>query len=315
MAMLPRPEDAVALCGRFFASPVKAVVRFPTGLCHYVYDVLLADGQQIVVRIALDDNRAMIEGGIYWSGVLRPLGVPLPELLHADADAKPFGFMVLRRLAGTDLGCVYPALSTEEKRALAIQLAAIQVRVRTLPAGDGYGFVCRPDKPFPHGTWRSVIDANLARTREWLKAIPSLDWGPIRRIEARLNREDGYLSAVAPTPFLDDITTKNVIIDNGHLTGIVDVDEVCYGDPLFALALTRMSLIAHGLQTDYIDDWANALALNSPQLNVLNLYTAVHCASFIGELGQRFNKDEAASVDPGEPRRLLDILDQVLSEY
>lgn len=314
MATLPRPEDAVALCGRLFVSPVKSIVRFPTGLCHYVYDVLLADGQQIVVRIAVDENRFMIEGGIYWSGVLRPLGVPLPELLHADAHGKPFGFMVLRRLAGTDLAHVHHVLSPEQKRTLAVQLAAIQARVGTLPPGHGYGFSSRPDKPFHHRTWRSVIDANLARTYEWLKAISSVDWSRIRRIEARLARDDAYLSAIGPTPFLDDITTKNVIIDNGRLTGIVDVDEVCFGDPLFALALTRMSLVARGLQTDYIDYWANALALNSRQLDVLNLYTAIHCASFIGELGQRFNKDEAAAIDPGESYRLLDILDQLLRE-
>ncbi|HEX4054802.1 MAG TPA: phosphotransferase [Tepidisphaeraceae bacterium] len=315
MATLPRTEDAVELCGRLFASPVKSIVRFPTGLCHYVYDVLLADGQPIVVRIAADENRFLIEGGIHWSSVLRPLGVPLPELLHTDAHAKPFGFMVLRRLTGTDLAHVYQALSPEQKQTLAVQLAAIQARVGTLPPGHGYGFSFRPDQPFRHRTWRSVLDANLARTYEWLKAIPSVDPVRIRQIEARLARDDAYLSAVAPTPFLDDITTKNVIIDNGRLTGIVDVDEVCFGDPLFALALTRMSLVARGLQTDYIDYWANVLALNSRQMDVLNLYTAIHCASFIGELGWRFNKDEAASIDPKELHRLLDVFDQLLRPH
>ena len=53
-----------------------------------------------------------------------------------------------------------------------------------------------------------------------------------------------YLSKVSPTAFLDDTTTKNVIVsEKGELSGICDLDEMCFGDTLHSLAITKMSLL------------------------------------------------------------------------
>jgi aminoglycoside phosphotransferase (APT) family kinase protein len=41
--------------------------------------------------------------------------------------------------------------------------------------------------------------------------------------------------------FLDDLTVKNVLVENGALSGIIDVDFVCYGDPLLAVGATMAS--------------------------------------------------------------------------
>jgi Ser/Thr protein kinase RdoA (MazF antagonist) len=307
MGPIPRPEDAAVLCEQFFGSPIKTVVRFPTGLANYVYDVVLSDGRNVVARIAAEENRRQIEGGIFWSGLLRGIGVPLPALLFADAKADPFAYMVLERLPGNDLGNIYDCLSPEQKRNLAKQLAGIQARVGSLPLGRGYGFVSRLNDPVAHRTWRSVLNASLARAYDWVKDVPPIDVNRLRRIEAKLDDEDVYLSAVAPTAFLDDMTTKNVIIDAGRLSGIVDVDEICFGDPLFTLALTRMSLLACGQQMDYIDYWMEILELNARQHHVVDLYTAIHCATFIGELGQKFNRDTVLPIDRQAVNCLLDI--------
>jgi aminoglycoside phosphotransferase (APT) family kinase protein len=314
MGLAPRPEDAAALCECLFGSPVKTIARFPTGLANYVYDVVLTDGRNVVARIAAEENRRQIDGGIFWSGALRGIGVPLPALLFADAEADPFAYMVLERLPGTDLGNVYDCLSSEQKQTLAERLAEIQGRVGGLPLGRGYGFVSRLDDPVVHRTWRCVLDASLARSYERVKSVPQVDVNRLRRIEAALAHEDAYLAAVAPTAFLDDITTKNVIIDAGRLTGIVDVDEVCFGDPLFTLGLTRMSLLARGWKVDYIDHWAEILELNARQIHILDLYTAIHCTSFIGELGQRFNRDTVSPIDRGKVNRLLDIFDGLMGD-
>ena len=92
------------------------------------------------------------------------------------------------------------------------------------------------------------------------------------------------------------------------------MDEVCFGDPLFALALTRMSLVARVFKR--ITSTISAISgAEQPAMDVLNLYTAIYCALFIGELGWRFNKDEAASIDPKELHRLLDVFDQLLRPH
>lgn len=54
--------------------------RFPTGLCHLVFDVLEQSGERFVVRVASDGNERRIDGSIYWATLLRPIGIPLPEI-------------------------------------------------------------------------------------------------------------------------------------------------------------------------------------------------------------------------------------------
>lgn len=312
--MTPQPEHAIAICERVLGASVEHINRFPTGLCHHVYDVILADGRAVVVRVASDETRHVLAGGIYWSGFLHPLGVPLPALLHADADAHPFGYMILERIPGTDLGNVYPTLSALKKRALAEALASIQARVATLPCGRGYGYVHSYNGPFPCRSWREVLDSQLARSRQWLTSAAIVEAEHARRVEERLSGYDDYFLTVAPTPFLEDITTKNVLVADGRLAGIVDVDELCFGDSLYVIALTRMALLARGLETDYIDYWTETMRPFPGKTEILDLYTAMHCVCFLGEIGQTFNRDVPGRVDPAEVDRLLNILDDLLAK-
>ena len=108
-----------------------------------------------------------------------------------------------------------------------------------------------------------------------------------------------------PRPFLDDTTTKNVLIADGHLTGIVDVDCVCFGDPLFTVALTRMALLSRAYPTDYIEAWCDHLELSAAQQAALDLYTALFCVGFLSEFGQQHNRAERLPAEEDQIARLL----------
>src|SRR6185369_3408229 len=100
------------------------------------------DQQQVVVRIARPEAGALLAGGVFWSRLLRPQGVPLPALLYADLEATivPFAFMLLEKLPGADLGHVYRRLSFSDKQAIAAELVRIQAKVQQfLPPGNGFG--------------------------------------------------------------------------------------------------------------------------------------------------------------------------------
>ncbi|HEX8732709.1 MAG TPA: phosphotransferase, partial [Ktedonobacterales bacterium] len=113
--------------------------------------------------------------------------------------------------------------------------------------------------------------------------------------------------------FLDDTTTKNVLVHEGALSGVVDTDYVCFGDPLFTLALTRVALFAHDLDPDYADQWEALLALDDSQRRRLAAYVAVFSLGFMSELGQRFNRDAPEPVDPAYLLRLEAMLDAALA--
>ncbi len=111
---------------------------------------------------------------------------------------------------------------------------------------------------------------------------------------------------------MHDITTNNVIIDDGRLSGVVDVDNLCFGDPLFLVGLIRMALLAHGDSPVYVDGWIDVLRPDAEQLAALDFYTAVFGLCFMDELGQRFNRAAAPPVRQAYVERLERLLDRYL---
>ena len=296
--------------------PVAWIARFPSGLAHYVYDGRLVDDRQLVVRLTRPDSRADFAGAVYWSQTLKPLGVPLPELCYVDIDGHTDGFpvLIMERLPGTDLGAVYPLLSGAQKLHIARQIVALHRRVTKLPRGAGFGYGFSFDDPSLKHTWKDVVDASLERSRRRILAAGLVSVEVVERVQEAVDRFGDYLSTVAPTCFLHDTTTKNVIVDGGQLSGIVDVDSMCFGDPLFTPALTRMALLSSAYDAVYVDAWTAELELTPLQQRALTLYTAVFCVNFLAELGHAFNRETAEPVQPQRVRHLLMTLADLLAE-
>lgn len=310
---VPSREDAIHVVGEALGAGVSTISRFPTGLSHYVYDVVTDDGRRVVVRMASGDTRAALTGGIYWHERLRAVGVPLPTLLYADlGQDDDIPVMVLERLPGRDLGDEYDQLTPVQRRTIAHEIAAIQSSVATLPPASGFGFARSYDDSSLRASWLDVVLAELERSRQRIAAVGVVDISHVDRVGERVQAIAPYLRDVEPRAFLDDTTTKNVLVHEGALSGIVDTDYVCFGDPLFTVALTHMALLAHRHDTDYITYWCERLHLSEIQRQALGFYTAVFCVNFLGEIGQQFNLDVAPPVDTAYQRHLEAILRQLL---
>lgn len=217
--------------------------------------------------------------------------------------------MVLERLAGRDLGAAYGTCTRTQRRQIARKLVDLQGRLRDLPKTTGYGFAPSETGPFPHATWIDVLRADLARSRRWIALAGVADPSFVERAEVRLTQASPKLHQIPPTPFLHDITTRNVLIDQGCLSGIIDVDDICYGDPLFLVGLIRMALAAHALDPAYGDDWLALMDPDGRRRRIVDLYTLIHCTGFLGELGQRFNNAAPPPVDPIYKARLEEIFE------
>src|SRR5262249_37256066 len=92
------------------------------------------------------------------------------------------------------------------------------------------------------------------------------------------------LSTVEPRCFLDDLTIKNVIVSGGEFTGVVDFDVVCYGDPMYWLALTQVAVcsdVGAAGQRDG-DGLIRCWSATDGERAHLALYSAVHGVEFLG---------------------------------
>lgn len=306
-----RPDESVAsaIAREFCGSTPKAVLRFATGIGHWVYDVRTSTGDAFVVRVGTPDQAPDFAGAVHWSHELRPRGVPLPRLL-ASGEHERFPYVILARLPGSDLGAVYDTLDLEQKQAIASAVFDAQNRVLALGEGAGYGYLRLPSDP-GRASWRAVIDDSIGRSRSRIEAAKSLAPEVCERVARRADALDGYFSRVRPTPFLDDATTKNVLVHHGALSGIVDVDWLCFGDPLLTIGLTRASLRSAQRDSFYTDHWMALTQPSSERLAALRFYTALFYLDFMSELGLRFNRD-TPTITPDEVERLKLLLDEEL---
>lgn len=78
--------------------------------------------------------------------------------------------------------------------------------------------------------------------------------------------------SILARPFLWDASERNVIVYQGKISGIVDVDDMCFGDPLFVIGLTSAALEIDGHDTVYSNYWAEALHLNNSSQFRLEFY-------------------------------------------
>ncbi len=104
-----------------------------------------------------------------------------------------------------------------------------------------------------------------------------------RRSPPRLIGAAPRLAAVEPVCFLDDLTIKNVIIYRGALQGVVDFDVVCYGDPMYWLALTQVAMLSDVGEPGrfYVDELIRLWGPSDVERANLALYSAVHAAAFL----------------------------------
>jgi len=309
--MTPNAHDvATVVRSRLSLEPVE-IRRFQTGLCHYVFSVTTADRQKFVVRIATPETTPLLAGGIYWNEFLRPVGVPLPKIVASNVEPAEiqFPFVILEQIPGHDLGAVYRTLSSPDKLQIVSELVRIQKRVSLLPEASGFGLAYSYSEPPRYRGWEAAVLAILERAQQRMQRSVHPGRPYARRARLILTRDPTYFAAIRPVPFLDDTTTKNVLVDQGRLTGIVDVDQLGFGDPLLTIGLTQTSLLASGHDVDYVEHWMDLLDLDEEQRRVVRAYSLLYCADFMSELGLPFNKDEQPEIDLEKFARLKSIFE------
>ncbi len=295
---------ATAALGRL---PID-VRRFRTGTHHYVFEATFADRPPAVVRIAAAHSRAAMAGGLRLSRLLRPRGVPLPEIIAEGVNHR-FSHLVMERLPGTDLGKVIDGLSDATVEAIATKVAQAQSITSETVSGRRYGYGIEPADA-PHERWSQVLLDNVARSRRRIAAAKLFDEDVVDAIANVVSATRVELDALPPVPFLHDTTTKNVIVMPGRsFSGIVDVDDLCFGDPRYVVALTLASLMASGGPTHYVDAWMNVA--NYHYDRIFRLYVAVFLVDFMSEHGQEFNGNMLAS-SADYRSRLLHVFAQTL---
>jgi len=259
-----RAEQVRALVRDMLGEEPSAVAHQDFGHQSVTFDVALA-GRSVIVRTNED-------AGAYAKtarnlATLAGLGLPVPRVLAADLTQSrvPFGWMLLDKIPGRDLRDELVGMTKAQMTRLAEQIVGFQRRVMALPAGAGFGYAPLGETgPFA-SLWDLLHEGEAATAGVTEPRLASL-----------VQANEDYLRQVPPTCFLDDITTKNVIVQDGELQGLVDFDFVCYGDPLFWLGLTAtvVTLDLGPREMFYADELCRPMELTPDGRRRVALYAA-----------------------------------------
>jgi aminoglycoside phosphotransferase (APT) family kinase protein len=228
------------------------------GQANTVFAVTFPSGEKVILR--LHPRTDGFAGTVNTITHLTALGLPTPRVL-ASGLARDFSWLILSWTPGVELRWALSTMTQAQQTHVAERIVGFQRTVNQLPHGEGFGFV-PPGTPGDHTTWWSLLQSH-----------PRLDEAP--------DELKAYLHAVLPTCFLDDITGKNVLIENGELTGLIDLDYVCYGDPLYWLALTHVGLICDTEGEFYAQELIRLWNPSPIERRVLAFYSALMADDFI----------------------------------
>jgi aminoglycoside phosphotransferase (APT) family kinase protein len=307
----PTAELAASAAKRALGWAPSVVHRFPTGSGHYVFDVRSAGGNAVVVRMGRPEQRDEMQRGLRLLKRLRALGVPAPNVV-AEGLEQPCPWVLMERLPGTDLQYVIGSLSDAQLSAIATEVAQAQQAASRFGSVGRFGYASDAEAA-PHATWSAVLEENLNRSRRRIASARLFDPHVVEAVVDLLKNHRSELDGFQAVPFLHDTTTKNVIVtEQGVLSGIVDLDDLCFGDPRYAPALTLAVLLAYGGPASYVEAWMSAAGHVDDR--IFRLYVALFLVDLMSEHGQSFNGNERASTPEEREAVMLAFTQAVMCE-
>ena len=166
----------------------------------------------------------------------------------------------------------------------------------------------------PDWSWRSFVKEMLDRARSRIAENGYFEIEKVDCLWVLVEQLDEYFATVQPIAYLDDISSKNLLIHQGRISGIIDIDWIGIGDKLTFVALTNMALLNSEYDTDYVKYLLEEMQVNDVEKKAFLFYTLMFCVDFMGERGMRF-MDEVVEVNEQIIDRLNRLYDRLWEEW
>ena len=288
------------ICIKHFSEPPKSTDRCGVGIGNYVY-IVECKNTKYVVRCSEETNA--YANTKFLLRKLSVLDIPIPHII-ASGMLLQYEYIILTFIEGKDIGLVYQNLSTSEKKKIAKDVVEIQNKVAKSD-------IKNTDENW---SWESFVKDILGRAKERILKNGYFAIEKVEQLQEKMSDFAEYFANVKPIPYLDDISSKNLLINNGWVSGIIDIDWIGFGDRLTFAALTKMAFLDLGYDTDYITYLLKEMQISGIEKTVFDFYTMMFCVDFMGERGTTF-LDKTVKVDEQIVKRLNQIYDMLWNDF
>ncbi len=277
----PEHRQALDLARQILGEEPLSAIREPLGRSgNGVFTLALANGHAAILRVSPRPQTFASTPQNF--AILRQLGFPVPAVLAHGIIPSGGSYILLERLPGRDIVDELPGLSRAQTTQIAADVVKFARRLAQYKPGTGFGWAAigRGGK-LPH--WTCVFGDNSGSACDEIPPPPARS---ARLIQARATLEN-YFTRVTPLCFLDDLTIRNLLISSGRISGIIDVDFVCYGDPLLAVGTTLAEIVRDVGEPGlfYGEDLVRLWQPDPDQQRAIKFYAALFASGFLNGAG------------------------------
>lgn len=296
-----------------FKQTPKFIKRIAVGISNEVYEVGLQE-KEVIARLCSYDRYLM--GSHDHIPKFKALNITVPDILFEDYSKKviALSYQIQSKIPGNDLGEVITTLSDNQLRNLAQEIAVVFNKVKTIPSSHLFGVIWGGGDNEVSNTWTERMQIWIEESLQRGKSTGVMDV-EIEAIAINLySSYESYFSSLTPTTYYGDICSKNVMIDNGYFSGLVDLDGLTQGDPLEAVGRINLSWYGTHHGKIYTDAVMNELHLSLDQRKLVIMYSLLNKISWTCENGIQFNLNTTAEVDEEKAKKDKAIIRRLHSE-
>jgi aminoglycoside phosphotransferase (APT) family kinase protein len=305
-------EIELVIKKHFNESP-KEVVRMTTGICNEVYLVKLND-KSVIVRMNEQDRS--LKGSSLNIPVFKSKGLKVPDILFEDYSKQtiPYGYQIMSLIEGKDLGHVIQGLNPEELKSIAEEVSGILVKLSDLPTNGKFGWIDNSDFKLVD-SWFEVMQRMYYEIADRNEKTDVVGSELLNLSSDLIAKHKEYFDKVPSKYVYDDLSGKNVMIKDGKFNGLVDLDQIMYGDFLEPIGRIKASWYGTEYGKIYTDAVMNYLNLNNEQQEMVTVYAILNRINWLSEIGVQFNQNTSTSIDPkrvGEDKRIIELIKKEL---
>lgn len=247
------------------------LIRLDGGSPNQVYRV---KGAGVVLRIMKHPTRWYADSHL--PGLLKREGLPVPDVISSGQVGGIF-YILLSELPGVRL---HDAMATAPSRTFA-DAGACLARIHEIRF-DHYGQFGQGGLRGQYNDWLATVTANLVTALEAPAIRSKLSSCDRDRALALLHENEDQLKAGFPVLLHMDYQPKNILVspDDYHITGILDFEHACIGQPGLELAKARYDFASRVEALDaFMAGYNTVKAL--PSAKEIDLYRLMHAVNMM----------------------------------
>ncbi|KYF66725.1 aminoglycoside phosphotransferase [Sorangium cellulosum] len=248
-----RPQIAAmtarAFGGTALADGEDAVLELKDGWFNAAYEIRLADGREVVLKIAppRDAEVMLYEKNIMATEVAamrlvrRNPAIPVPRIYHFDDahDLCDADYFFMEKIAGDNLEHVRASLPPEAQASIDLHVGEI---IREINGFTGTYFGYEGNPALRADTWREAFTRIMESVLEdGVRKGVVYDHGHDEIRAAVLRHAPALEEVTTPCLVHWDVWDPNVFVKEGRVVGIIDFERALWADPLMEAQFRPLS--------------------------------------------------------------------------